>query len=107
MTRCGYTGEDGVELSCPAEQTQALAEVTNNKLGGGDKQNDLTFISPDFLLYLCSVILIMHLSGDSWKRGESMFGRPRCPRLAQTGGDITILLHLFSNFFLANQCNDP
>ena len=28
VARCGYTGEDGVELSCPADQTQALAEVT-------------------------------------------------------------------------------
>merc|ERR1712212_1077352 len=27
VTRCGYTGEDGVELSCPAHQTQALAEA--------------------------------------------------------------------------------
>merc|ERR1719370_530922 len=27
VTRCGYTGEDGVELSCPADQTQALAEA--------------------------------------------------------------------------------
>jgi len=26
VTRCGYTGEDGVELSCPAEQTEALAQ---------------------------------------------------------------------------------
>ena len=27
VPRCGYTGEDGVELSCPAEQTEALAQV--------------------------------------------------------------------------------
>ena len=27
MPRCGYTGEDGVELSCPAGQTEALAQV--------------------------------------------------------------------------------
>jgi len=27
VTRCGYTGEDGVELSCPAQHTRELAEA--------------------------------------------------------------------------------
>lgn len=55
ITRCGYTGEDGVEVSIPSENvSQVVESLLNNefvKLAGLGARDTLRWVTRSFKLY--------------------------------------------------------
>lgn len=69
VSRCGYTGEDGFEISVPAKDAVNLVErilqISDVKLAGLGARDSLRYVDEDHILFFIRVLYAKHTRKDA------------------------------------------